>query len=401
MKFSYQARTKEGEVQTGFVEASSKEAASSLLQKYGLFITYLGEVKKPFWQERIGFLQRASKKDIIFFTHQLSIMLKSNIPVVESLETIARQTKKEDFRETILKISEDVEGGSSLSQALSSYSKVFSPFYVGMVRSGETSGKVPESLNYLADYMERRQDFNSKLVMGLIYPSFVLFVFFAVILVMGIVVIPKFLEVFEGMETELPFITKMVLKFSVLLKQWWPLVIIFLVSLVFAVILGMRSKEVKKMLDGFFLQIPLLGGLLKKFYLSRIALNLSTMISGGISISEALEITGNVVGNEAYKEVVLRTRDGVRSGKSISIILGAHKDIFPLFFTQMVVVGERTGNLEKTLNNVVDFYEKDVDRSLDAFLRFLEPAMIVFLGGLVAAVALSLYIPLFQKGLTI
>jgi len=401
MKFSYQARTKEGEVQTGFVEASSREAALGVLQKYGLFVTSLTEVKRPFWEKKIEFLRRASKKDVIFFTRQLAVMLRSNVPVVESLETIARQMKKPAFQEAILKIAEEVEGGSTLSFAFSHHKKYFSPFYIGMVNSGETSGKVPASLDYLADHLEKEQDFISNLIVAMIYPVFVLLVFFIITMVMGFFVIPKFKEIFAGMEEDLPLITRIVLNFTNLIKDWWFLGIAFFFAIGLTFFSFLKSKEARKFLDKILLEVPLLGSFLKKFFLARIALNLSTLISGGVPISQALEITGRVVGNDVYRKIILKTRDGVRAGQTISANFAAYPNEFPIFFIQMTIVGEKTGQLEMTLKNVVDLYQKEVDRTLDAMMKFIEPAMIIILGGLVAFLAASLFIPLFQKGLSI
>jgi type II secretory pathway component PulF len=328
-------------------------------------------------------------------------MLRSNIPVVESIETIARQLKKLNFRDQILKIAELVEGGDSLSRALSSFPDLFSPFYIGMVKSGEASGNVPESLDYLADYLERQQDFTSKVIMAIIYPAFVLAVFFGIMLLMGIVVIPRFGEIFAGMGTDLPFLTRLVIEGATFVKQHWLLLVFGLIGLGFCGYLFLKSRETKKALDGIVLDLPILGSFFKKFFLVHIALNLSTLISGGVPISHALEISSDVVGNNVYKKIILQTRDGVRAGQTISSILSAYPEQFPLFFVQMTVVGEKTGHLEKTLKNVVTLYQKEVDRTLEALIKFLEPALIIFLGILVALLAFALFVPLFQRGMLI
>lgn len=399
MKYSYQARTKTGEVQTGFVEASSREGALAVLQKYGLYVTFLAEIKEPFWQKRLDLLKKPTKRDVAFFTNQLAIMFRSNIPVVESLETIARQTSKVGFREEILKLAEQIEGGDSLSRALSSFPNLFSPFYIGMVKSGEVSGNVPESLDYLADYLEKQQDFASNVLMATIYPAFVLAVFFIVLLLMGIIIIPRFGEVFEGMGAELPFLTRLVIELASFVKYHWLVLLVGFIGLGICLYLFLRARETRKLLDRMCLELPLLGSFFKKFFLVHIALNLSTLIAGGVSISRALEITGDVVGNDIYKKIILETRNGVRAGQTISSVLSSHPEEFPPFFIQMAVVGEKTGHLEKTLRNVVALYQKDVDRTVEALIKFLEPGMIMFLGLLVALLAFALFIPLFQRGL--
>jgi len=401
MKFSYQARTKEGEMQTGFVEASSREAALGVLQKYGLYITYLSAVEEPFWEKRVEFLKKISKNDTVFFTRQLSVMLKSSIPVVESLETIAHQIKKPKFRELVLKIAEDIEGGSTLSQAFAPHRALFSPFYIGMMKSGETSGTVSESLDYLADYLEKEQDFTSKMVTALIYPIFVLGVFLLVITIMGIVVVPRFAEVFQGMEGELPITTRIIIGFSGFLKNWWMVFVFFVAVFGVCIYILLKSEESKEFLDKYSLEMPIMGDFLKKYFLTRVALNLSTLVAGGVPILQALEISGDIVGNRRYKDIILKTREGVKAGQTLSSVLLGYPEEFPLLFVQMTVVGERTGHLESTLKNIVTLYEKEVDRTVDSFIKLLEPMMILILGGLVAFLAMSLFVPLFQKGLSI
>lgn len=401
MRFNYQARTEKGEIQVGYVEASSNEAALNILQKYGLYITYLAEVKQPFWMKRLEFLSRVSLKDIIVFTRQFSIMLKSDIPVVESLEAIARQSKKINFQEKILRVAESVEGGKPLSQSLAEFPDLFSAFYIGMIRSGEVTGRLPDSLEYLADYLEREEDFKSKIVASLIYPMFVLFVFVIVLLVMATVVVPPFVEVFTETGMELPFLTRLVIIASEVIRRWWWALGMLGLGMAFALFWFLRSPETRKLIGRYSLKIPFLGSFLKKYYLARLALNLSTLISGGLSISRALEITAKMVGNLAYEQIILATREGVRAGKPMSAILSSYPETFPTLFIQMTVVGEKTGHLEKSLQNVVNFYRKDVDRDLDTFVRMLEPLLIIFLAVLVVLLALSLFVPLFERGLTV
>lgn len=397
MKFSYQARTKEGEIQTGETEASSREAALSLLQRSGLFVTYLIESQEPFWQKSVGFLAKTRKGDIVFFTRQLAIMIKSNIPVVESLETIARQTKKKDFQEKIMKLAEQIEGGTPLSQALTTFPEIFSPFFIGMVKSGEVSGNIPESLDYLADYLEREDDFRSKLIAALTYPAFVIVVFIAIMFVMAIMVVPEFGEIFAETGVELPWLTKLVIKLSTFLKEQWWLPLLFIFGLGIGLVSVFKNKIAKKRLDRFLLDLPLIGDFFKKVYLSQIALNLSTLIAGGVPISQALEIVADVVDNHVYQQAIFQTREGVRAGQTMSSVFSAHPEEFSLLFIQMVIVGEKTGNLENSLQNIVSFYQKQVERTLESFVKLLEPMLIIVLGILVVGLAMSLFVPLFQR----
>ena len=396
MKFNYQARTKKGEIQAGVVEASSKEAAILLLQKYGLYITYLEEVKVPFYAWEVKIFKRISSRDIVLFSRQLSIMFSSRVSLVEALVTIASQTKNLEFRERILDLSREVEGGSAFSKALSRHPQIFSSFYISMVKSGETSGKLSESLSYLADHLEREYHLVSRLQGAMIYPSLVIMVASVVLLLMIFFVIPQLTKVFQEAGQPLPIVTQLVIGLSLFLRKWGFLFIGLLAGLVIFVLRYIKTLEGKENFDKISLRLPLIGDLLKMVYLSRLAENLSTLISGGLPIAQALETTGEVVGNTVYKEIIFLTRDEVRKGEPVSSVLRRYPEAFPPMFCQMTLVGEKTGTLEKTLLNVVDFYQKEVNMSIDNLLSILEPVLIIFLGVIVAGLMVSVLLPLYR-----
>ena len=400
MKFNYQARTKTGSLQTGTVEASSKEAALVLLEKYGLYITSLERAGRlPVFFKEIKLFQRISSGEIVSFSRQLAIMFKSRIPIVEIFYTLAKQSKNPLFQEKITKIAEDVEGGVALSAAFAKHPKIFSQFYISMVKSGEVSGELAEVLDYLSDHLEREKDFRSKVTGAMIYPALVLIVVITVIAAMVLFVIPQLGEIIEATEVETPFITDLVLGFSALLRKWG---IFFLAGVVVLIIIFFRflkTKEGKKMLDRFALKTPILGGFLQKVYLTRFAENLATLISGGLPIARALEITADIVGNDIYEAIILETRDGVRRGESISSILERYPETVPPLFVQMTLVGEKAGQISPALMHIVGFYRKDVERTLDNFVAFLEPLLIIFLGVIVAGLVASVLMPIYQVAL--
>jgi len=397
MKFNYQARTKEGQIQAGVVEAASREAALNLLRKYGFYVTLLEEISiLPFYIKRITIFERISQKDIVLFSRQLSIMFKSEVPLVETLSTLARQTKNLSFKEKILALSEDVEGGTSFSKALARYPKVFSSFYISVIKSGEASGKLAEVLERLAGHLERDYHFRSKIRGAMIYPALIVFVVLVVLLLMVFFVIPNLSKILEETGQELPVIIQFMTNLSTFLKGWgWVLILIFL-GLVLFILQYYRTLEGRKVFDKFFLKLPLIGEFLKIVYVSRFAENLSTLISGGLPISQSLEIAGEIVGHAVYKDIILKAKDEVQKGESISSILQEYPEIFPPIFVQMTLVGEKTGTLDKTLMGVVDFYKEEVDRTIDNLLSVLEPALIVFLGLIVAGLMASVLIPLYK-----
>jgi len=396
MKFNYQARTKDGDVRTGQIEASSKAAAVDLLQRKDLYVTFLEPVAAPFYAKKVTLFGKTSRKDIVLFSRQLSIMFKSKVSLVESLQVLSGQTNSTEFRESVLSMSEAIEGGTPFSKALSSYPKTFSPFYVAMVKSGEASGKLSEVLNYLADHLEREYHLTAKTKGALIYPAFIVLVVILVLLLMVFFVIPNLTDVLEAGNQPLPLMTKLIIVLAEFLKNWVWLVGLVIVGLALGLVRYRATEKGKRVFDKFFLRIPALNSFLKTIYTARFAENLSTLISGGLPIAQALETTSEIIGNAAYQEIILEARDKVRKGKPISSVLSSHSDLFSPVFVQMVMVGEKTGSLDTTLMNIVDFYQKEIDRRIDGFLSVLEPVLIVFLGVIVAGLMLSILMPLYR-----
>ncbi|MFH1656689.1 MAG: type II secretion system F family protein [Candidatus Nealsonbacteria bacterium] len=395
MKFNYQARTKTGEIQSGVVAASSKDAAFEVLKRHGLYVTAIEKSIIPIYAKRLKIFERISEKDIMLFSRQLSIMFKSKVPLVEIFQTIAQQTKNPSFKEKILNISEEVEGGASLSNSLALYPKLFSPFYISLVKSGEASGKLTDVFLYLAEYLEKESNFHGKIRGAMVYPAFIILVFFSVITLVVTFVIPQLAEFLNETEQELPFITKLVLGISEFLKKNVWVVIITFIGLVFLSYKLIKTKEGKRIFNENILRLPIMSPFFKKLYLARFALNLSTLISGGLPIVQSLQITSEVVGNETYKKLILEVRDGVKKGEKMSSILKNYPNLISPLFYQMTVIGEKTGTLDKSLTNVVDFYQDDIDRSTDNMVKLMEPILIIILGvvvgGLMAAVLMPLY----------
>ena len=396
MKFNYQGKTKEGEGRVGQVEASSKDAAINLLQKYDLYVTFLEESKPPIYAKKIKIFENISRKDIVMFSRQLSIMFKSKVSLIEALRVLASQMKNVDFKEKIFEISEEVEAGTSFSKAISKYPKIFSSFYVSMVKSGEISGKLSEVLSYLAEHLEREYHLASKAKGAMVYPALVFSIVILVIFMMVFFVIPNLTQVLQSSGQELPAVTKFVLSFSSLVRNWGWLFIVLVVFLVIFVSRYSATEMGKKNLDKYILKVPLVKGLLQMIYVTRFSENLSTLVSGGLPITQALETTADVIGNTAYKEVILESKEWVKRGEPISAVLSNHPGLFPPVFVQMVLVGEKTGSLDEVLMNITEFYQKEIDRAIDGLLGILEPIMIAFLGLIVGGMMFSILTPLYK-----
>lgn len=396
MKYIYQARSKEGKIETGTVEASSREAAALLLQKYNIFVTSIKEHSPVILQAKnISFLNRVSKKDLAIFSRQLAVMLQSRVPVVQSLKSLAIQTKNPSFKEKILKISQLVEEGNSLSEAFNTYPEVFNLFYISLMRTGEASGRISESLLYLSDHLEREYDINAQIRGAMIYPAFVIWVLGAVVLIVMFFVMPRLVDLLQQTTATPPFFTRLMIDFYAFLSRYgWALAIIFSFLILF-IIYYFTTKEGRKKYDRLSLKIPFVSGFLKKIFLVRFAENISTLIGAGLSINRALKITRDTVNNDVYKRILTETEERVSEGERISTVLVKHPDLIPPFVVQMIQVGEDTGKLDKNLMEIVNFYQKEVNRAVATFTALLEPVLIIFLGIIVAILAISILEPLY------
>ncbi|TSD04089.1 MAG: hypothetical protein Greene071421_455 [Parcubacteria group bacterium Greene0714_21] len=379
------------------MEASSQDAALEVLSRSSLYVTLLEEAaKKPVYAKRISFFEKVSVKDVMLFSRQLAIMFKSQVSLLEALRTLAVQTKNQSFKEKIFDMAEQVEAGTPLSQALALHSAIFSPFYIAMAKSGEASGTLAKSLEYLADHLSREYELTSRVRGALVYPAFVVAVAFLVLFLMMFFVIPNMTKVLEGLGQQLPLLTRIVISTADFLRsKWWLLLLLLALSGTF-LFRYVRTPEGKRFLNSAFLSFPLLGPLLSMVYLARFAENLSTLVAGGIPIVQALDITGSVVGNTVYRKIISEARDEVKKGRNISEVLQRHPKEFPPLFTQMVLVGEKSGTLDTSLLNIVEFYQKEVARTVDSFLSLIEPMLIVVLGLMIGGLMASVLLPLYQ-----
>jgi type IV pilus assembly protein PilC len=396
MKYIYQARSKEGKIETGTVEASSKEAAALLLQKYNIFVTSIKESSPLILRtENLSIFNKVSRKDLAIFSRQLAVMMQSRVPVTQSLKSLAIQIKNPNFKEKILKIAQLVEEGNSLSDAFSNFPDIFNIFYVSLIKTGEASGKISESLDYLSNHLEREHDIISQLKSAMIYPAFVIVVLGAVLLIVMFFVMPRLVDLLKQTTSQPPLFTRLMIDFYSFLQGYGWILLVGFVLLVVFIIYYFTTKEGKKRLDRLSLKIPFVGGFLKKIFLIRFAENIATLIGAGLSINNALKITKDTVDNIVYKEILSETEERVSEGEKISTVLVKYPDYAPPFVVQMIQVGEETGKLDKNLMEIVSFYEKEVNRAVATFTALLEPILIIFLGVIVALLAVSVIQPLY------
>ena len=397
MKFNYLARTKEGEIQTGIVEASDKESAIATLHSYGLVVIKVESVKKtPIFAKKIRIFQRVKDRDLVEFSRQLSLMVSSGIPLLEALQSLVKQTENDYFKEILFKISKDVEGGVSLDKALAKFPKVFSSLYVNLVKSGEVTGQLAEVLEYLADHLEKEYYLKSKVKGAMIYPIFVLSMLILVGIFMLYTVVPKLVEIVEGLGQELPLPTRIIIRTSNFVREWGWIILIFLVIISIGAWYWRKTKRGGMFFDKFKLKLPIFGKIYRKVYLARFCENLSTLLKGGLLILRALNVSGSVVGNKVYKDIIYEARDEVRIGNTMSSVFEKYPKQFPPVVVQMIRTGEKTGKIEFILRNLADFYSKEVNNIVANLSRFIEPVLIIGLGLMVGILIAAILMPIYN-----
>lgn len=398
MKFYYKARTKSGEIQTGNVEASNRTAALEVLHRHNLVVIAIKDRGgKDLFNQDLSFLSGIKGRDIVVFSRSLSSLFDAGVPLVEAIRVLATQSENEYLRKVLFEIATDVDGGVSFSRALSQHSNVFTQFYVSMIKTGEVSGNLQKTLNYLADYLESEYNLKSKVKSALTYPIFIIFVFFAVGLIMLLFVIPSLGKVLKEISPDkLPALTRGLFTVSDFVVQWWWLFIFGLAGAVVGILFYVKTTDGRQLWHNLELRLPIFGDLLKKIYQARFANNLSTLIRGGLPIIQSLKITSEVVGNMTYGRIINELADQVKTGATIESILKRYPFHFSPLATQMIAVGEKSGKLEGILAKVASFLEADINRTVANLTALIEPIMIIVLGVGVGIVVASIVIPMYS-----
>ena len=395
MLFTYHAIDQDGHEREGTIEAPSRDIAISALQRRNLIISSIGSTEKSSWLSfELPFMNRVSNKEIVILSRQVATLFEAQVSALRVYRLLAAEVDNKQLSTVLSAVGDDLQGGMPINKALARHPKVFSTFYVNMVRAGEESGKLSETFVYLADYLDRTYDIVSKAENALIYPVFVIAVFFGVMGLMLTLVIPKISAVLVDSGQPIPLYTALIINFSNFLVHYGFFIFLVIVGGGFYLWELSRTKAGTIVLDKLKLSIPYVGDLYTKLYLARVADNLSTMLLSGISVVEAIDITGSVVGNASYEAILAQAATDVKGGSSISDALDKHPEI-PGIMVAMTKVGEETGELGKILTTLAKFYNREVTNAVDTLVGLIEPIMIVLLGlgvgTLLAAVLLPIY----------
>ena len=388
-------KTKKGRSLKGELEAADERIARIQLKKRNIEVTKLKPKPKDLF-ENISFMQpRVTNKDIVIFTRQFSTMIDAGLPLVQGLNILGEQTENKTFRNMLKRITKDVEGGSTLADALGKHPKVFDSLFVNLIAAGEVGGILDTILQRLAAYIEKAEKLKSQIKGAMTYPIVVVGIAIIVIAVIMIFVIPVFEDMFSSFGKALPVPTQIVVAMSDFIKGNIHYMIVGLIVFVFLFRRYARTKSGKRNIDSVLLKLPIFGELIKKVAVARFTRTLGTMVSSGVPILDALEITAKTAGNVIVEEVIFDARSSIAEGQTIAEPL-SETDIFPGMVTQMISVGESTGALDVMLEKIADFYDDEVDATVSAMTSMLEPLLMLFLGGSIGGLVVAMYLPIFQ-----
>lgn len=393
--FSYVVKDKAGKTHKGSIDSESHSALVEQLWKQEFVVLSIDEKQK----NKSSIMQigqpKIKSEHLVIFTRQLATMVDSGIPIVGSLDILTEQMDDPALRQTLKKMRDDVESGSSLSEAAARHPKAFSEFFVNMIRAGESSGHLDEILDRVAGYIEKVDGLQKKVKSALFYPAFVSLLAFGITAFLVIVVVPKFKDIFTGLGGELPLPTKMLLALSEGMQKYFVLELVGVIAVCVLFKMYINTSAGRLQFDRASLNLPIIGKLLRKVAIARFARTLSTLVKSGVPILGALEIVAKTSGNKVVEGAVLAARKSIKDGESISEPLALSK-VFPPMVTRMIAVGEKTGQLEKMLNKIAEFYESEVDAAVAALTSLIEPVVISFLGLVVGGIAIALFLPVFK-----
>ena len=393
--FTYKARNWDGKIVTAEMEGESKEVCISKLREKGYFVTSINEKKSGGGNFSFGFERGVSSQEVCIFARQFSTMIGSGVPLVRCLTILQAQAENPSFKKIITQIRTDVEGGSTFSKSLEKHPKVFSDLFCSLVKAGEIGGILDTILERLADYLESSESLKSKVKGALTYPVVVFGIAMLVVVALVLFVLPQFKEIFDGMNVELPFITTALLDLSDFMVAWWFFIIPGIFAVPVLIVNFFKTKTGARIFDVNILKMPAIGMMMRKVAVAKFTRTLGTLISSGVPILQALEVTAQTAGNVVIADAVDKTRVSIREGESIADPLKT-SGVFPPMVVQMIAVGEETGELDKMLSKIADFYDSEVDTAVKGITSIIEPIVIVFMGVVIGGIVMAVFMPMLK-----
>ncbi|WP_262173467.1 type II secretion system F family protein [Saccharococcus sp. Marseille-Q5394] len=393
-RFKYDGRDANSK-RSGIIVAANKREAALKLKNQGIRVTNLTEQAETVLTKEIHLGKPIKRTQFIMFLRQFSTLLRAGVTIVESIRILSLQVESKPFQKILVSVGDDLRGGGSLSDTLMKHPKAFEPLVINMIKAGEMSGTVDDSLDRLAEHYEKAHMTKQKVISAMSYPIVVGIVAIGVVIFLLSFVVPMFVDLFASVGGELPLLTQFVLKASDFMVAYWYLFILAVAAVVVGIIMLHNNKEGKYLLDSFLLRLPIFGDLLKKSSLATLTRTLSSLFASSVPILQALSMTEKIVENAVISRVVGESRESLERGGSLTEPMAGHW-AFPPLIPHMIAIGEQTGSLDAMLGKVADFYEKEVDASTDRLKALIEPLMIVLLAGLVGTIVLSILLPMFS-----
>jgi len=400
--FKYSARDASGKKVDATIDAKTQDDAVAEIKKKGLTVMTI-EAQAGAGGGLFAGMGKVSAKsarvslnDILLFTRQLATMISAGIPLLECLEILSEQTDNQGFRAVLIDVVGDVRGGTDLSTALAKHPRVFEDIYVNMIRAGEVSGQIDEILVRLAEYQEATAALRSKIKAAMTYPVISICMIFGITAFLLIFIIPKFKEIFDNMNVDLPWITSFLLTVADFASNQWYIVLGGVVAFGFLVYSYAKTPFGRRHIDYLKLQVPIFGPLFKKVAISRFARTFGTLIESGVPILGALEIVASTAGNKIIEDLVMDASESVRQGETLATPLATKPNIFPPMVTRMIAIGEKSGALEQLLNKISEFYDQQVEVAVEQLTSLIEPLMIGIMGFMVGGMVLAIFLPIFK-----
>lgn len=393
-RFKYSGRDRRGK-KAGTINAASRREAMTKLKEDGIRVIEMTEVPETLMTKDLSFGNPVKLQHFVIYLRQFATLIKAGVTVVDATSILAAQTESKGLKKALIAVEQELREGNPYSEAISKHKKIFNSMFINMVKAGEASGNIDETLEKLADDFEKQHDTKQKVVSALTYPAVIGFIAIGAVIFLLISVVPTFVNMFADLGGELPGITKFVLAASEFTQKFWWLIFLIMFSFVVVIIYIKKNKKTKYYLDYFVLKMPIFGSMMQKAALARMMRTLSSLFSSSVPILQAMSIVEKVVGNEVISKVIRESRDSLEKGRSMTEPMNAHW-AFPPLVTQMISIGEGTGALDAMLSKIAEFYEKEVEQSTDRLKSLIEPIMIVVLAGLVGIIVMSIMVPMFE-----
>ncbi|MGG1628949.1 type II secretion system F family protein [Rossellomorea sp. NRS-1567] len=393
-RYKYTGRDQKGK-KTGIITASSKKDALIQLKKQEVRVIDILEMPETLMTKDITIGNPVKLQHLVIFLRQFATLLQAGVTVVDSTHILAEQTESKALGKALKEIEDELRDGNPLSEAFSRHKKIFEPMLINMLKAGEASGSLDETLEGLATHYEKQHITKQKIISALAYPMVVGVIAIGVVIFLLAAVVPTFVNMLSDFGGELPTITKFVIASSEFMQKFWYIIILFFVFIAFTLAMLRKDKRSKYYLDYAILRVPIFGKMLQKAVLARMTRTLSSLFSSSVPILQALAIVEKVVENEVVARVIGESRRSLEKGTSLTDPMKRHW-AFPPLVTQMIAIGEETGSLDSMLAKVADFYEKEVESATDRLKSLIEPLMIVMLAGLVGTIVTSILVPMFE-----